>query len=93
MNLNFSDFQAVENTNKREGVSVKRGQDFNFRFRKAIVKAGTSEQKEDSFFQVSDKLFDELGLADKAGRQLIAPDGKTYLALVDDENGTFWKAS
>lgn len=93
MNLNFSDFQAVDTTNKREGVSVKRGQDYNFRFRKALAKAGTEEEKVDSFFQVSDVLFDELGLADKAGRQLISPDGKTFLAIVDDEQGTFWKAS
>lgn len=93
MNLNFSDFQAVDNTNKRTGATWKRGQNFDFRFRKFLSKKGTEKEAMDSFFHISDAKFDELGLAERAGRQIVSPDGQSFIAIVDEENGTFWKKS
>lgn len=91
-NLNFSDFQAVDNTNRRSANAKKRTQNFELRYRNFLSKKNGAEAI-DSFFAISDAKFDELGLDTRAGRQLVGPDGTTYIAIVDEENGTFWKQS
>lgn len=94
MSLNFSDFKAIETTNKRTGVTAKRGQNFNMRYRKYVSKAGKPDETQDEFIHISDNLFEKFDLENRALRQIIdGASGQSYLAVVDDENATLLKRS
>lgn len=89
MNFDLANFQPVKTTNTRKDTKP-RGQNFKLRYRKFMSKlAGLN-----FFIHVSDKLWDELGLEEKAMIQLSNPaTNQMLLALVDNENGTIFNHS
>lgn len=90
MNLNFSGFKTVQTANTKESARVAKGQTFNAKFKKFKSTKGGVEKLE-TIFTISNKLFDEMSLAVYSMIQVISPEGVTYLATVDNDNGTIVK--
>jgi hypothetical protein len=97
MNMNFSNFKVEKTANTKVGHAGPLGQTFDFRYKKFISNkkndAGVKESKEDTFFEVSTKKFDELKLATLGMIQTVDEAGKSYLAVVDNDNAVILKTT
>lgn len=85
--FNLSNLTAVNKANERKNA-VKRGQNFQFKFRRSEGKKGV-----DSKFTVSNNLWEQLGLDGDYGLIELhdSENNQVYLAVVDNENAVFCK--
>jgi|NOAtaT_7_FD_contig_41_5704649_length_931_multi_1_in_0_out_0_2 hypothetical protein len=83
--LDFGNISVVEKTFTRTG-GVSRKQAYNgIKFRRTASKKGGVEGI-DTFFVVSNHLFEKLGLATNALTQIALPDGSVGLIVVEDQD-------
>lgn len=89
--LNFASFTVQKSANERSSLAgVTRGQNFKMKFRKFLSKKGGVNAVE-TIYTLSNDKFAELGLHDNGIIQLISPDGKAYIAVVDNDSATMLK--
>lgn len=99
--LNFSNFKVVDSSNTKTGgfSGGRAALAYNFRYsrfmsKKTHGKDNSKEPFEDSFFEVSEPLFNALGLNGLKGLvQIVSPDGVSYLSIVDNDNAVLLKTS
>lgn len=97
--VNFSNFKPILAANTRTGVSHRAGvvgQTFNLKYRKFLAKDKNSGKIDtvQTSFTLSNKLFEELNLADKNTGFLAAVfEGKAYLCRVENDNATLLKTT
>lgn len=92
--FDFSNFKSVGTANEKVGNRTPQGQKFEFKFKKFESKKGAKDGKAptiESNFVISNTKFDELGLADNGLMQIISPEGKTYLAVVGNEDAVMMR--
>ena len=96
MSLSFANFTIQETANTRQSTAgAKRGQSYKARFRRFVADKNKENERIETLFQLSNKLFDETQLSSVqyGGIQIVSPDGVPYIAVVDRDNGTFLKQS
>lgn len=89
--INFAEFSVQKSANERASLAgVKRGQNFNFKFRKFNSAKG-GEEKIETIYTLSNAKFAELGLDNYGIVQIVSPDGKPYIAVVSNDEATMLK--